>query len=152
MGITVFNADFYNYKSSHGIDPYIKSSMIDVCNHPIIGPIIYATKHRRFRDKNDIHRSVFNLYDCVTGRAKMLRIHSRHNGHNILLDFIYNLIHYNSVRNSVFFCKDAIESHVLSCNTKMVCINDGTDTSDSNLENNKQFFNTKFPQKSGFET
>ena len=31
-----FDISLYNYKSSHGIDPYIKSSMKECCKHPIL--------------------------------------------------------------------------------------------------------------------
>ena len=146
-----FGVDLYNYKSSHGIDPYIKSSMVDACAHPALARVIDATRHHRFRDMTDVHRLIFNLYDVVHGRARIIRVHSRHVGHNVVLDFLYNLIHHDSIKNSVFYCKDAMESNVLSCGAKIVCINDGVDTNDNNIKNNKMFFKTKFPKKSKFE-
>lgn len=146
-----FGIDLYNYKSSHGIDPYIKSSMIECYENPGLAACISATRYHRFRDTADVHRLIFNLYDIVRGRARIVRVHSRHIGHNVVFDFLYNLIHYTSVRDSVFYCRDAIESNVLSCNAKIVCINDGVDTTDKNIANNKKFFETKFPNKSEFE-
>lgn len=146
-----FGISLYNYKSSHGIDPYIKSSMIECCEHPLISKSINKTKYSRFRDETDIHHLIFNLYDVVKGRAKIIISHSKHIGHNIVLDFIYNLLNYRSIKNSVFFCTDAIKSHVLSCKAPVVCINDSIYNSDDTHKNNKIFFETKFPNKSKFE-
>lgn len=146
-----FDISLYNYKSSHGIDPYIKSSMKECCEHPILSKAIKNTKYRRFRDEDDVHRLIFNLYDIVKKRASVKISHSKHIGHNVILDFIYNLLYYKSVRNSVFFCNDAIKSKVLSCDAPIVCINDSVYNNDITREHNKQFFDTKFPNKSKFE-
>lgn len=146
-----FDISLYNYKSSHGIDPYIKSSMKECCKHPILSKAIKNTKYRRFRDEDDVHRLIFNLYDIVKKRASVKISHSKHIGHNVILDFIYNLLYYKSVRNSVFFCNDAIKSKVLSCDAPIVCINDSVYNNDITREHNKQFFDTKFPNKSKFE-
>ena len=146
-----FDISLYNYKSSHGIDPYIKSSMKECCKHPILSKAINNTRYHRFRDENDVHRLIFNLYDIVKKRASVKISHSKHIGHNVILDFIYNLLYYKSVRNSVFFCNDAIKSKVLSCDAPIVCINDSVYNNDITREHNKQFFDTKFPNKSKFE-
>jgi hypothetical protein len=147
----VFNVDLYSFKSSHGIDPYIKSSVVECCKHPELSMAINTTKHHRFRDETDIHRLIFNLYDIVKNRADVIISHSKHIGHNIILDFLYNLLHYKSIKNSVFYCNDAIESRVLSCNAPIVCINDSVYNTDITREHNKLFFETKFPNKSIFE-
>lgn len=146
-----FGVRLYNYKASHGIDPYIKSSMIECCANPVLRKYIDATRYRRFRDKDDVHRLIFNLYDVVHGRAKMIRCHGKHVGHNVILDFLYNLIHYKSVRDSAFYCTDALESGAQSCSAKIVCINDSCGNSDVNFRHNKEFFEKKFPNKSRFE-
>ncbi|MBO7509052.1 MAG: hypothetical protein J6T57_02130 [Alphaproteobacteria bacterium] len=146
-----FGVRMYDYKASHGIDPYIKSSMIECCANPILAKYIDATRHSRFRDKSDVHRLIFNLYDIVHGRAKVVRAHSKHIGHNIILDFLYNLIHYRSVRDSVFYCTDAFEAGARNCVAKVVCINDSCCNSDVNFEHNRAFFDAKFPNKSEFE-
>ena len=146
-----FDVSLYNYKSSHGIDPYIKSSIKECCEHPILSKAIQNTKYHRFRDENDIHHLIFNLYDVVKNRADIIVSHSKHIGHNVILDFLYNLINCKSIRNSVFFCEDAIKSKVLSCNAPIVCINDSVYNTDITREHNKLFFDTKFPNKSEFE-
>ena len=147
----VFGIKLYEFKSSHGIDPYIKSSMIECCEHPGISKFINATRYHRFRDEKDVHHLIFNLYDIVKGRADIIISHSKHVGHNIILDFLYNLINFRSIKNSVFFCNDAIESKVLKCNAPIVCINDSVYNTDKTREHNKLFFDTKFPNKSKFE-
>ena len=146
-----FNVDLYGFKSSHGIDPYIKSSVIECCEHPILSQYINATKYHTFRDETDVHRLIFNLYDVVTKRADVIVSHSKHVGHNIILDFLYNLINCRSIKKSVFFCHDAIEAKVLSCHAPIVCINDSVYNSDLTYKHNKTFFETKFPSKSEFE-
>ena len=146
-----FGVRMYDYKASHGMDPYIKSSMIECCAHPVLSKYIDSTRHNRFRDETDAHRLVFNLYDVVYGRSKLIRTHAQHFGHNVILDFIYNLIHYNSVRNSAFYCTDAFESGAKKCKAKIMCINDSWRNSDVNFAHNKDFYNAKFPNKSEFE-
>ena len=146
-----FKISLYNYKSSHGIDPDIKSSIKECCENPVLSKVINATKYHRFRDESDVHRLIFNLYDIVKNRAEVIVSHSRHIGHNLILDFIYNLINYHSIKNSVFFCNDAIESKVLKCNATVVCINDSVYSTKETREHNRQFFETKFPEKSEFE-
>ena len=56
-----------------------------------------------------------------------------------------------SIKNSVFYCTDAIESRVLSCKAPIVCINDSVYNTKETHEHNKKFFETKFPNKSEFE-
>jgi len=146
-----FGVRLYNYKSSHGMDPYIKSSMIECYANPILREYIDATRYRRFRDAADVHRLIFNLYDVVRGRARVIRCHGKHVAHNAILDFIYNLIHYRSIRNSAFYCTDALESGARKCRAKIMCINDSWCNSDENLDHNREFFETKFPNKSEFE-
>ena len=146
-----FGIDLYNYKSSHGIDPYIKSSIIECCENQELSKVINSTRYHRFRDETDVHRLIFNLYDFVKNRADIIVSHSRHFGHNRILDFLYNLLYKKSIKNSVFYCTDAIESKVLSCDAPIVCINDSVYNNDITREHNKLFFNTKFPNKSEFE-
>ena len=147
----VFGVDVYNYKSSHGIDPHIKSSMIECCEHPELSKIINVTKYHKFRDETDVHHLIFNLYDFVKGRAEIIKSHSKHVGHNLVLDFLYNSLHKKSIKESVFYCTDAIESKVLSCDAPIVCVNDSVYNNDITREHNKSFFNKKFPNKSEFE-
>ncbi len=146
-----FGVRMYDYKASHGIDPYIKSSMEESYKNPVLRKYIDATRYNRFRDEKDMHRLMFNLYDIVHNRAKIVRTHARHVGHNVILDFLYNLIHYKSVRDSAFYCTDAFESKAKSCHSKIMCINDSWRNSDENFKHNKEFFDTKFPDKSEFE-
>lgn len=146
-----FGVKMYNYKASHGIDPYIKSSIVACLANPILAQSINETRYRRFRDVTDVHRLVFNLYDVVHGRARLIRCHGRHVGHNIILDFIYNLIHYRSIRDSGFYCVDAMESDLAHVNARVVCINDSVDNTDEIREHNWSFFESKFPDKSEFE-
>ena len=147
----VLGVDLYKFKSSHGIDPYIKSSIQECCKHPELSKSINATQHRRFRDETDVHRLIFNLYDIVKNRADVIISHSKHIGHNVILDFLYNLINYKSIKNSVFFCNDAIKSKVLKCNAPIVCINDSIYSTKETYEHNRQFFEIKFTNKSEFE-
>ncbi len=146
-----FGVRIYDYKSSHGIDPYVKSSMAESYANPILSEYITATRYQRFRDETGVHRLIFNLYDVVHGRAKIIRTHARHIGHNIILDFLYNLIHYKSVRNSAFYCTDAFESAAAKCHSKIMCINDSWCNADINKQHNREFFEEKFPNRSEFE-
>lgn len=147
----VFGKRMHQFKSSHGIDSYIKSSMKECCENDGLSKYINNTKYHTFRDETDVHRLVFNLYDVINNRSDMIISHSKHIGHNIALDFLYNLLYSKSIKNSVFYCHDAIESKVLSCKAPIVCINDSVYNNDITREHNKLFFETKFPNKSEFE-
>lgn len=146
-----FNVSLHSYKCSHGIDPYIKSSMKECYEHPILFDAINNTRYHKFRDETDVHRLIFNLYDIVNNRAKVIISHSKHVGHHKVLDFIYNLLHFYSIKNSTFFCEDAIKSKLLFSKAKIICINEGVNSSDLTHEHNRLFFETKFPNKSKFE-
>nr|MBQ0091004.1 Stealth CR1 domain-containing protein [Candidatus Enterousia merdequi] len=146
-----FGKSLHNYKDSHGIDPYIKSSIQECCKNKILSKVIKSTINHKFREATDVHRSIFNLYDIIKNRADIIISHSKHVGHNVILDSIYNLINYKSIKSSAFYCHDAIESNVLKCKAPIVCINDSVYNNDITREHNKLFFETKFPNKSKFE-
>ena len=67
------------------------------------------------------------------------------------LVFLYNLYNCKSIKESVFYCTDAVESRILSCKAPIICINDSVYNSDVTREHNELFFETKFPEKSQFE-
>jgi hypothetical protein len=129
----------------HNIDPYLKSSMIKAKHHPMLIEKIEQTVRNKFRTNYEMQRWIFSMYDAVHNRAVFKRVRNfkkpRH--------FIHNLVHYFECKNAPAYCTDV--KHINRTNPSLLCINDVSQTSDAVRENNKQFLQNKFPQKSRFE-
>lgn len=139
----------YVARPSHGVDPYIKSSIIEFSNIPLAKDKMNETIHYRFRSENELSRWVFNLYDYVKNRAIMKHCHPYKSKHT--LDFIYNTLHFYSVRHSPLFCEDAKVSAKSIKRSVIFCINDSDKSGDVVLQHNADFLQKRFPNKSEFE-
>lgn len=140
---------FYIGRPAHGIDPYIKSSMIECRNNEYIKPILDKQILYKFRSSTCVSRWVFNIYDYVNGRATMTHCHPFKSRH--ITDFIYNTIHFYGTRHSPLFCEDAIVSKKSVNHSAIFCINDSDKSGDIVLKHNAEFLQNRFPNKSEFE-
>ena len=147
----VFGRDYMKLKPGHNIDPYIKSSIITVLNHPDIAPKINAQIKNKFRTTQEIQRWIFNLYDHIHGRAILRRARRFKRTKYKLYNTLYNFVHYFECKNSPIFCTDAKKEKLLKIAPPLFCINDSDDNTDETRENNKKFLETRFPEKSSFE-
>ncbi len=147
----IFGKDLYSYRPCHGIDPYLKSSMIECAKHPEIQQQIHNAIHSKFRSDDLIQRWIFNLYDFVMGRAIFIRNRAFKAGRHKIIYFIYNLLHWNIARHSNFYCSDVTPAHKAILKSATFCINDSKNNSAKILNKNKQFLKERFPIKCEFE-
>lgn len=146
-----FGKKMYTYRPSHGIDPYLKSSIIECMQKENIKKQINKQIYYKFRTTDEIQRWTFNLYDLMTSRAIFKKAHSYKSGKHKLSNFIYNTLHFYAVNHSPVFCFDAIESLQSIKHAPIFCINDSKDSTKQTRANNIKFLKTRFPKKSQFE-
>lgn len=142
----IFGKKFYKFAPAHNIDPYIKSSMIQCRNHPLLTRDFDAQIRNKFRTNWEMQRWIFNLFDLVHGRAVLRRArHFKKTKH-----FIYNFTHYTNCKKSPLYCENALQA-MKQTNPYLFCINDTKETTDEVRKQNYEFLLKKFPKKSSFE-
>ena len=131
---------------AHNIDPYIKSSMIECRNHPMLVQYLDTQIRNKFRTNWELQRWIFNLFDVIHGRAILKRARRFKKAKH----WIYNLIHYHKCKNSPMYCENAA-MEMRNVNPPLFCINDTENITDEIRQQNWDFLNKKFPNKSEFE-
>ena len=147
----IFGKTYIKYYPSHGIDPYIKSSIIECSNYPLIKKEITKQMCKKFRARTEIQRWLFNLYSVLTGTSIFKKARGYKSGKHWLSNFIYNTIYFKSVRKSPVFCEDAKFSRNSIKHATIFCINDSKYTTNETIQNNLEFLQNRFPNKSEFE-
>lgn len=143
--------DVFFCRPSHGIDPYIKSSMIECINHPHIKSIIDQSIRNKFRTQYDLPSWISSLYDIATNRA--IAVHSRapkFTRHKFI-NFLYNILYYRTIRKSNVTCENVVASQKAIKLSSTFCINDGPNNTPEILQQNTDFLEKRFPNKSEFE-
>ena len=142
----IFGKKYFQLAPAHNIDPYIKSSVLQCRNHPMLKRYFDIQVRNKFRTNWELQRWIFNLYDKVHGRAVFKRArHFKRSKH-----FIYNFIHRKKCLNTPIYCEDA-QSALQDIKPPLFCINDTVRTSEQVRKQNHIFLNNKFPEKSEFE-
>ncbi len=148
---TFNNKRVYKYRPSHGIDPYIKSSWIACRQYPLLTHEIDSTINQKFRTHNQVQRLMFNLYDLVHGTAVFVHSRARKCGNHKILDWLYNTIHWRTVRNSPVVFTDCRTTRPALERAPIFCINDAPDSDETILRANLEFMAERFPNKSQYE-
>lgn len=143
----IFGKSYFSPKPAHNIDPYIKSSMLEVKNHPIIAPKIDETIRNKFRTTTELQRWIFNLYDLANGRCVLRK--SRY--YKSPRRFIYNCVHCAEFYRSPAYAEDAKKAKLAKFCPPLFCINDRDKLKDYERKNNREFLESTFPEKSSFE-
>ena len=147
----IFGKTRLSYRPSHGIDPYIKSSIIECSNHPLVKTQLKKQILQKFRERDSFLMWMFELYAYMTGRAILKKARGYKSGKHWLSNFIYNTIHFLAVRKSPVFCFDAKASKNSIKHAPIYCINDSKYTTNDTIKNNIEFLESRFPKKSEFE-
>lgn len=147
----LFNRNMFKYSSSHGIDPYIKSSMQKCLNEPELRDNFQSQIRNKFRTGQEYQRIIFNYYDFVTGRAKFIHARARKYGRHKILNAIYNALHFFSTRKSNVYVSNVVGKTDLLLRAPTFCINDGPENDNDILRQNAEFLHSRFPNKSEFE-
>ncbi|MBR3510980.1 MAG: Stealth CR1 domain-containing protein [Alphaproteobacteria bacterium] len=147
----IFGKTYPKYRPSHGIDPYIKSSMIECINHPLVKKQMDKQILEKFRIRNALQMWLFELYSVMINKAILVKARGYKSGHHWFSNFIYNTIFFHAVRRSPVFCFDAKESKNSIKHAPVFCINDSKYTTNETIKNNVEFLENRFPNPSPFE-
>lgn len=147
----LFNRNVFKYSSSHGIDPYIKSSIQKCLNEPTLHDAFQTQICNKFRTCDEFQRIIFNYYDFATGRAKFIHSRAKKYGKHKILNAIYNILHIFITRHSNVYVSNVVgKEHVLN-HAPTFCINDGPENDNDILRKNAEFLHNRFPNKCEFE-
>ena len=149
--LQIFNKNVYRYTPSHGIDPYLKSNLKGVLQHPLLEAEITNLINYKFRHGCQIQRLIFDLYGIIHGTTIPFRCHGIKQTKNEFWNKIYNTIHKHSIENSPCYCTDVERANLYKRIPPVVCINDTPATTDEMRAHNAKWLNWKFPDKSSFE-
>lgn len=97
------------------------------------------------------HRGYPVLYDIATNRA--IAVHSRapkFTRHKFI-NFLYNILYYRTIRKSNVTCENVVASQKAIKLSSTFCINDGPNNTPEILQQNTDFLEKRFPNKSEFE-
>lgn len=147
----IFGKTLLKSRPSHGIDPYIKSSMLECLNHPIIKKDVKNQLYNKFRAKTEMQRWLFNLYEYFTNHAVFKKARCYKSGKHKLSNFIYNAIHWRRVSISPIFCFDAYKSNQSIKHAPIFCINDSPEMTEEIITSNIKYLQERFPNKCKFE-
>ena len=147
----LFNKNFFKYAPSHGIDPYIKSSIKQCLKEPTLRNQFQQQIRNKFRTCDEFQRVIFNLYDLATGRAVFKHARARKYTKHKLLNTIYNITHFLEIRNSNIVCPNVIGAEKALAYAPTFCINDGPENDIKILYANRKFLEKRFPNKCEFE-
>lgn len=147
----LFNKNLFKYAPSHGIDPYIKSSIQQCLNEPTLCDKFQQQIRNKFRTCDEFQRIIFNLYDLATGRAVFKHARARKYTKHKLLNIIYNTMHFLEIRNSNVVCPNVIGAEKALTHAPTFCINDGPENDIKILRANRDFLQKRFPNKCEFE-
>lgn len=142
---------FYSFAPSHGIDPYLKSVWSDFYNSPKIKPTIDKQIRNKFRVSWEFQRWLFTLNQVATNHATFRRARPPKSGRNIILDSIYNAIHWFDIRRSSYVCPSVSRHKTSLKHAAIFCINDSSDNTAQDLIENTTYLSQRFPDKSEFE-
>ena len=147
----LYNKNFFKYAPSHGIDPYIKSSMIKCLNEPNLHNAFQEQICNRFRTANEFQRFIFNLYDFANGRAQFIHARAKKYGRHTFLNILYNTVHMRAIRNSNVYVSNVVNKEKILRRAPTFCINDGPENDIDILKQNREFLESRFPNKCEFE-
>ena len=146
-----FGKKLYFGRPTHGIDPYLKSSWIECLNNEIIRKQVDKQILNKFRTGDEIQRWTFNLYNLMTGRATFTHARAMKYGRHKILNFIYNALHWNTIRKSNIVCTNTTLAKKALLKAPTFCINDAPENTPDILRKNIEFLETRFPNKCEFE-
>ena len=141
----IFGKTYLKYRPSHGIDPYIKSSMIECSNHPLIKKQLKKQIFDKFRKRDALQMWLFELYAKMTNRAVFNKVRVYKFGKHWFTNFFYNLIYFKTIRKSPVFTFDAKHDEKSIKRAPIFCINDSKYTTNETIDNNIEFLKSRFP-------
>lgn len=146
-----FDKKLYFARPTHGIDPYIKSSWIECARNKIIKKQINTQVLHKFRTNDEIQRWAFNLYDLAMGRAVFWHARPKKYSRHKFANLLYNFIHRKSNLESNITCTNVVCARRALVTAPIFCINDAPENDATILNQNREFLESRFPNKCEFE-
>lgn len=147
----LFGKNVFFARPSHGIDPYLKSAWLEYRNHPKMKALIDKQIYNKFRSESEFPCWMFCLYALVKNRAVFYHSRAAKFGRHKFINFIYNMIHFRRIRLSNVTCENVVDSQRAISIAPTFCINDGPNNTPEILQQNTDFLEKRFPNKSPFE-
>ncbi len=123
--------------SHHNIDMYKRSDII-ACQK-VFADEIRKTICSHFRHQNNIHRIIYTDFSVVKGNGILRQVDKK----NIFLNTKDTMTLFSQSRKK--------EQKLKKYKPKLFCINDTEETTDENRRETREFLESLFPEKSGFE-
>ena len=128
------------WEESHNIDPYSKSDIIEITNIPPIKKNLEEMRKNHFRNKHDIHRSMFHLFGVVKFGYQTVG--------NDLLTQIKQMLSFR-FREQPTYTRNIRKKMKHCLRRKLMCIDDPVD--EKIRKSNYDYLMNIFPDKSVFE-
>jgi hypothetical protein len=87
----------------------------------------------------------------MTGNATFTHARAMKYGRHKILNFIYNLLHWNTIRKSNIVCTNIDLARESLLKAPTFCINDAPENTPDILRKNIEFLESRFPNKCEFE-
>ncbi|MBN1281446.1 MAG: Stealth CR1 domain-containing protein [Alphaproteobacteria bacterium] len=145
----LFGVKKYRLVPCHNIEPYRKSRIKEVLQNPLVDVYIQKTIRRKFRNKFDIQRWFFTLYDIVFGNAVTRRVRTKKR----MFYHLYKVIDlfYSGFRDSPAYTTNAKKRWLNKFRPPLFCINDTQVNTKQDDIDNMEFLRNFLPEKSEFE-
>lgn len=145
----LFDKNLIRFRPSHNIEAYKKSSIKEVLTNPLIDLYYQKTIRRKFRNKFDIQRWFFTLYDIVFGNAVTRRVRTKKR----MFYHLYKVIDlfYSGFRDSPAYTTNAKKRWLNKFRPPLFCINDTQVNTKQDDIDNMEFLRNFLPEKSEFE-
>lgn len=134
-----FNPKFYSFFPHHNIDAYKKTLYLE-CIEEFQEEFDRTLTHR-FRDSNDIQRSIISFYSLAKNKAYLKKVNRN------WLKKIFNL----KCDSAMYSLKGKHIPKLIKVNARLMCINDNRRTTDKDRTDLKRILEEKFNKKSSFE-
>ena len=125
--------------------------MIKCLNEPALHDAFQAQIRNRFRTANEFQRFIFNLYDFANGYARFIHARARKYGRHKISNALYNILHMHAIRNSNVYVSNVVGKETVLRHAPTFCINDGPENDIDILKKNREFLESRFPNKCKFE-
>ena len=138
------------YISHHNFDAY-KKSIIEECDKEF-GEALKRTTMAKFRNSNNILRTIYDYYAMATGKGTFIKIQKYSKLLPWYKKFLFKLIkHYQKDSVVIFWNYPNIHKKIEKYRPKLLCVNDGEETKEEDRIIIEQFLESFFPEKSSFE-
>jgi hypothetical protein len=145
----LFGVNMYRLLPCHNIEPYRKSRIKELLSNPLINVYYQKTIRSKFRNKSDIQRWIFTLYDIAFDNAVTHHVKTKKRMFSFMYKFLDKI--YYGFRDSPSYTTNTVKRCIKKFQPPLFCINDTEANTVKDNEDNKNFLIDLLPEKSEFE-